>query len=662
MSKKNKKKPQSPPKKAVVEEPVQKQPTTVFSFFDHPFLPLALILVVTFVTYWTSTANDFVAFDDDKSIWYNQNLRNPSFKGIFGQQLVGMYVPITSLIYTMIFQGFGENAGVYHWASLFVHLINVVLVYKLFQKLQSKSWIAFFVALFFAIHPMLTEAISWVSALSTLMFSCFYLLSLHLFLSYLDGNGKRFYWFALLAFLFAGLSKSAAATLPLMLVAMDWWRNKKLNLVTILDKWPFWLLSLGLIVLTFFTRTAEGHDLGAGNNFNLIDRVFMISHTLFFYPVKLLIPLNFSILYPFVKDSGAWRLDFYMALPALALLAWWLLKNRDTYRSHLMGVAMYMLPLSLMLPIISVGTAEMRNDRYVYLPSLGVFFILMLLAEKIKPALLRFGLLGGIALIFIFQANKQSAVWKDGTALFKNCVDNTPQAALCQCNLGYSELLSLKFEESVEHYSNALDLDPTYVEAYNGRGQAYLNLNKFPEALADFTKAVEAGIVTPKLFFNKGKCLAILSNFEEAIPDLTRSIELEPKSAETYYFRAFCYEKTGKAAMAVTDYSKAIDLNPNYVEALVNRGLLFYNDANFKQSIEDNTKAIKIASGNILPMVLVNRANAYLKTNDLQAALADANQAIDINANYTRAFQTRAAIYTRLGKPDLAAADLQKLK
>jgi tetratricopeptide (TPR) repeat protein len=431
---------------------------------------------------------------------------------------------------------------------------------------------------------------------------------------------------------------------------MDWWRNGKLNVSTISSKWPFWLVSAGLIVLTFLTRTAEGHAIGGSNTFSIIDRVFMICQTFFFYPVKLLIPHNFSILYPFVKIQGAWRADYYLAFPAVALLLWWVVKNWEKQREIIFAMAMYALPLSLMLPVISVGTAEMRNDRYAYLPSLGVFLLLMLLLEKVGNRAVRYGLLTAIAALYAVLAMQQSAVWKDGTALFKNCVDKTPDAALCQCNLGYSELLALQFEASVTHYSKALELDPTYVEAYNGRGQAYLNLNKIPEALSDFTKAAEAGIVTPKLYFNKGKCLAMMSRFAEALPDLTKSIELEPKSAETWYFRAFTQEKVGKPAEALQDYSKAIALNPNYVEALVNRGLLLYNAGKFTESIADNSAALRIAAAGIQPMVYVNRANAYLQTGNLQAAMADVDKALGLSPNYPRAIQSKQAIQQKMGQ------------
>ncbi len=618
------------------------------SFFDHAWLPIVALLAATAAVYYGSLGNDFVAFDDDKSIWYNQNLKNPSFKGIFGEQLVGMYVPMTSLLYTFIYQVFGEKAGAFHVAGLLVHLLNVVLAYKLVLRIQHRTWAAFFVALMFGVHPMLAEAVSWVSALSTLMFSCFYLVTLHVFWSFLEGKGSKYYWLALLTFLMAGMSKSAAATLPLMLVALDWWRNGKLNFHTFLSKWPFFLISAGLIVLTFLTRSAEGHDIGGMASFTAVDRVFMVSQTLFFYPVKLLLPFDYSILYPFSKLDGAWRADYYLAVPALLVLAWWIIKNWHRQRETILGIGMYVLPLCLMLPIVSVGTAEMRNDRYAYLPSLGIFLLLMLLVEKIKWPMVRYGLLSAIAVLFAVQTMKQSMVWKNGTALFKNCVDKTPDAALCQCNLGYSELLATKFEKSIDHYSKALELDKTYVEAYNGRGQAYLNVNKIPEALGDFTKAIEAGIVTPKLYFNRGKCLAMLSRFSEALPDLSRSLELEPKAPETWYFRAFANDRSGNPAQAISDYGKAIELNPNYVEALVNRGLLHYNDKNFKASLADYSAALNIAAPGIKPMILTNRANSYYSTGAFKEALADVNQALALDPKYERAIQSRAAISQRV--------------
>jgi hypothetical protein len=367
MSKKNKQV-QHAPAVVVAEKPA-------FSFFTHPLLPAAVLLAAVAAVYWGSLQNNFVAFDDDKSIWYNPHLKNPTFSGIFGEQTRGHVCAGRQSDVCTDLSVFGEKASYFHVFGLLVHLLNVFMAFRLFLRVQPRAWAAFFIALLFGVHPMLVEPVSWVSALSTLMFSCFYLVTLHLFWSFLEEKGSRFFWLALGTFILAGMSKSAAATLPVTLVVLDWWKNGQLNGRVIFSKWPFWIVSAGLIMLTFITRTAEGHDIGGSTNaFNLVDRLFMISQTVFFYPFKLLAPSGYSIFYPFVKQDGMWRADYYLALPALGLLAWWVVKNWNKHRDIIFGIGMYLAPLFLMLPVVSVGTAEMRNDRYAYLPCLGVFF------------------------------------------------------------------------------------------------------------------------------------------------------------------------------------------------------------------------------------------------------------------------------------------------
>ena len=119
------------------------------------------------------------------------------------------------------------------------------------------------------------------------------------------------------------------------------------------------------------------------------------------------------------------------------------------------------------------------------------------------------GLIGalGFAIALVPLSRMQSNVWKSGISLFSHCVETTPESALCNCNLAYNELLSLKFEDCIKHYSMALSVDPSYVEAYNGRGQAYLETKKFDLALADFDQAIKANMSSPRLFMNRAKCL-----------------------------------------------------------------------------------------------------------------------------------------------------------
>jgi tetratricopeptide (TPR) repeat protein len=628
--------------------------------FEPAWLWAVVLTVVTVMAYYISLDNGFMVFDDDKAIRYNNLIKNPTFRGLFMANNLGMYAPITWCGYALVYALAGESASAFHTFSLLLHIGCVLSVFTLMRMLLSRAEVAFFVALLFALHPMQVEATSWIAGQSALTFSLFYLLSLMAYVQWQNSQRALFFGLSIVAFLLSVLSKSAAVTLPVLLLALDWYKNGTVTFKNVLAKAPYFVVSLIFGLYTFSTREAEGHDLVVSSSaYNLFDRFLMVCHSLLFYPVKLLLPFKLSIFYPMEKTDGAWSVDYYLAPLALAAIGWaaWKYGRRD----RVLGLAglWYLIPLAVMLPYVSVGTFEMRSDRYVYISSAGFFLLLVYLAQRI-PAEIRRGALIGMALLFGFLTLERSQVWNNEVSVFRDCVDKYPDAPLCNCNLAYGELLNLEFEPSVQHYTKALALDPSFVEAYNGRGQAYFQLKKFPEAFSDFDNAIKAGIVTPKLFLNRGKCHVILSRPAEAIPDLAKSLELEPRNPETWYFKAVAEGKTGDLAGALKDYSKAIELNPQYVEALVNRGLMYFNEQKFDEAIADYTAALAVRPDIIIARN--NRAMAYLSKGMLNEALADVNKSIEAQSNYPKSYETRAKVYSQMGKTAEAARDMEKVK
>ncbi|HAD11237.1 MAG TPA: hypothetical protein DCF33_02245 [Saprospirales bacterium] len=657
--------PQSPKQPQRPEKPeessvAESTPVSGGFQFEPAWLWAVVLTVATVMAYYISLDNGFMVFDDDKAIRYNNLIKNPTFRGLFMANNLGMYAPITWCGYALVYALAGESASAFHTFSLLLHIGCVLSVFTLMRMLQSRAEVAFFTALLFALHPMQVEATSWIAGQSALTFSLFYLLSLMAYVQWQNSRRALFFGLSIVAFLLSVLSKSAAVTLPVLLLALDWYKNGTVTLKNVLAKAPYFVVSLIFGLYTFSTREAEGHDLVvASSAYNLFDRFLMVCHSLLFYPVKLLLPFKLSIFYPMEKTDGVWSIDYYLAPLALAAIGWaaWKYGRRD----RVIGLAglWYLIPLAVMLPYVSVGTFEMRSDRYVYISSVGFFLLLVYLAQRI-PAEIRRGALIGMALLFGFLTLERSQVWNNEVSVFRDCVDKYPDAPLCNCNLAYGELLNLEFEPSVQHYTKALALDPSFVEAYNGRGQAYFQLKKFPEAYSDFDNAIKAGIVTPKLFLNRGKCHVILGRPAEAIPDLAKSIELEPRNPETWYFKAVAEGKTGDLAGALKDYSKAIELNPQYVEALVNRGLMYFNEQKFDEAIADYTAALAVRPDIIIARN--NRAMAYLSKGMLNEALADVNKSIEAQSNYPKSYETRAKVYSQMGKTAEAARDMEKVK
>jgi len=634
-------------KTAAKADTTEPQPTAhpiAVTLLDKKWLPQIILILAAVIVYFSSLSNGLVFFDDDKAILYNHALQNPTLYKFFTGQNLGMYAPVSWIAYWIGSFISGKEADGYHLLSLIFHAISGCLVFSIILHLTRRSWLAFFVALLFVVHPIQVEAVSWAAALSTALFALFYLGAYRAYLQYTATERPSYGWLLLSYFLFTAsvLSKSAAVTLPVLLIATDFLfhRDRMKNLWK--DKIFYFIVALWFGYKTFLTRQAEGHNIETVSAiFGLSDRFFMVCQTLLFYPAKLLAPFGFSIAYPFDKTNGAWNWAYYAAPAALlgiAVLVW---KTARHHREVLYGLALYLIPLAVMLPLRTVGSFELRSDRYAYVSCVGIFLLLGLLLEKTTAAI-RVAMTIGISMILAFLAFEQTTVWKDGVQLFENCVEKVPQSSLCQCNLAYNELIRSDFQNSAEHYSEALRLDPKLVEAFNGRGQAYLNLKKPTEALDDFTKAVQAGISSPKLFFNKGKCLVLLNRAIEAIPDLTKSLELEPNNAEAFYLRGFAQEKNNAPELAIKDYGQAILLNPSGIEPYVNRGLLHYKKQAYQQAVDDYTAAININPN--IAMVFNNRANAYLNIGQKNKALADVEQALKINPEYKLAQETRARI------------------
>ncbi|HNC98897.1 MAG TPA: hypothetical protein PKW90_22375, partial [Myxococcota bacterium] len=337
-------------------------------------------------------SNGFVFFDDDKAILYNPALQHPSLGKFFSGQNLGMYAPLSWIAYWVGQSLSGQEAWGYHLLGVGLHALNSVLAFRLLRGVTGRTWAAFFAALIFAVHPVQAEAVCWAAALSTVLFSTFYLASAGAWWRWRQGGGVAWLLGSVGLFALACLSKSAAVTLPLVLVAVEFYLRQREPAKGRPVWWaylPYFALSVWFGLYTFSTRAAEGHDIEATSAaFSALDRFWMVSQTLLFYPFKLLVPLGFSIAYPFVKGGdGSWPPQYYAAPLVLAALAFLVWKKWRTRPDLLLGLALYLLPLVVMLPFRTVGSFELRSDRYVYLSCLGVFFVAGVLLENLRPAL-----------------------------------------------------------------------------------------------------------------------------------------------------------------------------------------------------------------------------------------------------------------------------------
>ena len=156
---------------------------------------LIALLALTALVYWPLTSNRFIYWDD-----YFQFLGNPAFHQITWAGLLaifrpdnnplGMYQPLATAIFTATYQLFGPSPLPFHLLSLLFHLLNILLVFWLLNKLSRRFWPSFITSAFFALHPVQVESVAWISAFSNLLWSSAALSAMIIYLYHLKQPKK----------------------------------------------------------------------------------------------------------------------------------------------------------------------------------------------------------------------------------------------------------------------------------------------------------------------------------------------------------------------------------------------------------------------------------------------------------------------------------------
>ena len=128
------------------------------------------------------------------------------------------------------------------------------------------------------------------------------------------------------------------------------------------------------------------------------------------------------------------------------------------------------------------------------------------------------------------------------------------------------------YDKAIVHYTEAINLNPEHVDAYNNRGIAYRNKGEIEAAIQDYNKAIDLNSELAEAYNNRGNAYLNKGEIEAAIQDYNKAIDLNPEHADTYNNRGVAYLNKGEFDLAIQDYTKAIDLNPELADVYRNRG------------------------------------------------------------------------------------------
>lgn len=564
---------------------------------------LAGILALTAIVFSNSVTNYFIInWDDDGYIINNPLIKEFSLQGIktiFTVPHLDNYHPLTTLSNAIELYLFGLNPTPFHFFNLVFHVINTYLVFRFVKQLSGRIEVAAITSLFFGIHPMHVESVSWIAERKDLLYSMFYLGALIYYLRYLDGKKNSHYAVALGLFLCSLLSKPAAVVLSPVLLLVDYYKGRKMDVRVILEKVPFFVLSVFFGILAIKIQQASGST-NLAPHYELVDRIFLASYALVFYLIKAVAPFGLSAMHLYPVHHGlTW--PYYCAPGVLVLMALGIWRAKGMRKELVFGSLFFLTNLLLVIQLIPVGRAIV-GERYTYIPYIGLFFILghfycvvtdsssrwnATLKPYIKPVLIGFGVL---CLVLTWTRNED---WKDSNTLFSKAIATDPDDYYGYYARAAGAILMEDKVQALADLNMVVKLNPAYADGYYSRGVLKEKTNA-AEAMADYTAAIKAKPDHARAYYNRGNLKIYANDFAGAEHDYDSAIKYDPKYAEAYCNRGATKVNTNRPKEAIMDYDAALKINADLANAYYNRGSAAYTLGDKTKACDDWHKALQL--------------------------------------------------------------------
>lgn len=436
------------------------------------FFQCCLLIIATIFVYYPIVHNDFIFLWDDQWQVFCATTENgfnwDNIKVIFMNSFYNQYFPVNQFFYMLLFSiTKNYNPLLFHLFSLLIHIMNVLLVYMLFIRLFYMSGriqmgmmniIVFITALLFAIHPLNVESVAWISASKILLYTLFYLLGLFCYTGYIKTKKILYYCLTLLLFLLSFGGKEQAVVFPASLLLIDWLLNRNLKDSDLwLEKFPFILMAFLLSLITLYV--SHGGFSFDGLDYSIWERIVFCCYSFFEYLFKWIFPIKLLYLYPFPFLPGEtmpiW-LYIYPILFVVVIVSFYkILVGRWPV---IFGLLFFIINIFMTLHIIPMPRFAIVADRYIYLSSVGLSFVmafyLVEIYYKLKNKFVVCLLFSIYILCIGIYANSRTKVWNNSDTLKKDVREflkkrekQSNVSSIGETNIWYKSIINLSESE-----------------------------------------------------------------------------------------------------------------------------------------------------------------------------------------------------------------------
>ena len=539
-------------------------------------------MLLAVLPYANSLRNSFV-YDDIQQVLENPYIRNfHHLREIFTTNVwsfVGdyrgksnYYRPLMMLGYTLCYQIFGPRAYGFHLANLLFFSATVCALFLITRRLFHSEGVAFLTAGLFALHPIHTEPVNWIGAITELELGFFYMLSFWFFLRLPRSSGR---WSSgaavgmLSSFAVALLSKEQALTVPALATVYEhFYRDDRTqtNWVQKVSRYgALWVLVAAYIlarVKIMGSLAAQVVRPWSGGEI-LIAAFALVGQ----YAAKLLWPVRLCMFYVFPDDVGALfpRAEAGFVVVALGVLLFVFLWKR--YRLLSFPLIWFVMTLAPVLNARWMATSAF-NERYAYLPSVGFCWLLAWAGVEMWR-----------------WARARPPVWR-GTLVALGAL----LALLCGVRI---VTRNRDWRNDVALYASTLRFSPDAYDMHDNLGTAYWDQGNDTAAEEEWNRALALHPDDPLVLHNLGLVAKNKKSYEDAVGRFLQALQIKPNYADAHLDLGLTYGQMGLGGQAEEHLRAAVTLSPLTPRARNSLGEFYFDQHRLGEAEEQFQKSLE---------------------------------------------------------------------
>ncbi|GAB4483111.1 MAG: tetratricopeptide repeat protein [Thermodesulfovibrionales bacterium] len=632
----------------------------------HMIASLAIICGILLA--YSNTLNASFHFDDYVNIVENPAIRDfgyftdpslvarlDSSNGFNGPLFTMRYVGYLS--FALNYAVGGLDVRGYHLVNILIHIASSLLLFRLLVLLQRSLYVsqgrektipgaggsvAIVAAALFAVHPLQTQAVTYIVQRFASLAAMFYLLAMVLYVRWRltrdrqaacdhaqgevlgrgGASGRLLYGGSLLAAVLAIKTKEFAVTLPFMMAGIEFLFFGRAARKSALYLAPFFLVPLlvplsfagadGILARSSGIDEAAARISGAQGSISRTEYLFTQMRVIVTYLRMLAFPFNQSNDHdhPVYSSLFAWPVALSCAVLAAVLVsaAWAYVRSRrehneDGRRLRLTAFGMLWFVVTMMPESSIIPINDVMFEHRLYLPSAGVFLAFSCAVDALfqkwrsGASCLRKVMAGMMALMVIALAvatHARNATWITSERLWEDAVRKGPRKARPHSVLGTAYALQNRLPEAIAQFRAAIEIDPADSETHYALGLASAGMGRIEDAIAAYQTAVRLNVAYLNAHLNLGAAYARLGRMEDAAKAYKTAIMIKPDSAQAHNNLGNAYSALGRQDEAVGEYAIALQLKPDLAEAHYNLGNAYEKLGRRADALAEYREALRV--------------------------------------------------------------------